>query len=98
VAWPVTNNTRRGRVKFFQAVRMVARKSSSHAAAAREVVRDVFDGGEIGRRMIGSDAALVVAEDHVHPVAAYGRPDEMCQHGERGDIKPCLPAAKAETM
>ncbi len=56
----------------------------------------VFDSGEIGRRMIGSDTALVVAEEYVHhpveavldalarvlarPVAAYGRPDEMRLH------------------
>jgi hypothetical protein len=49
----------------------------------------VFDGGEISRRVIGSDAALVIAEQHVHhpmqavlnrPVAAYGRSNEMRQH------------------
>ena len=26
----------------------------------------MFDGGEIGRSVIGSDPAFVVAEDHVH--------------------------------
>ena len=31
-----------------------------------QVVGHVFDGGEISRSVIGSDAALVVAEDHVH--------------------------------
>ena len=52
----------------------------------------VFDGGEISRRMIGPDTALVVAKEHVHhpmqavldgPVAAYGRSDEMRQHHDR---------------
>src|SRR5271165_6195715 len=59
----------------------------------------VLDGGEIGWRVIGSDPALVVTEDHVHdpmkavlncPVAAHDWPEESRHHDHRGDIKPCL--------
>jgi hypothetical protein len=48
----------------------------------------VLDGGEVGWRMIGSDATFIVAKDHVHdpvqavldgPVAACDRPEEMRQ-------------------
>ena len=64
-------------------------ESSSQAAVLRlrrskvlasgfsdEVLGHVFDGGEVGGSVIGADAALVVAEDHVHhPVeAVFDRP------------------------
>ena len=40
-------------------------------SSAQQVAGHVFDGGEVGRRVVLSDAALVVAEDHVHdPVEA----------------------------
>ena len=51
---------------------------------SHQVVRHVFDGGEVGGSVFGSDAAFVVAEDHVHdpvqavldrPMAADDRPD-----------------------
>jgi hypothetical protein len=63
---------------------------------AQQVLGDVFDGGEIGRGMVGSDAALVVAKDHVHhpmqtvfncPVAAHDWSQEMCEHHQRGEVK-----------
>src|SRR4051794_22179816 len=39
--------------------------------SARQVQRHVFDGGEVGWGVVGSDAAFVIAEDHVHdPVQA----------------------------
>ena len=62
-------------------------------------MRHVFDGGEVGRGMIGSDPTLIVAENHVHdpvqtvldrPVAAYDRSQKMRQHNQRGDVKPCI--------
>ena len=49
-----------------------------------EVVGHVLEGGEVGRRIVGSNAAFVVAEDHVHhpveavlhcPMAADDRPE-----------------------
>src|ERR1019366_4457242 len=58
---------------------------------SEQVMGHVFDGGEIGRGVIGSDAALVVAEDHVHdpmqavldcPVAAHDRSEEGGQHDQ----------------
>ncbi len=63
----------------------------------QQVEGHVLDGGEVGWRMIGSDATLIVAKDHVHdpvqavldgPVAAYDRPQEMRQHHQRGDVIP----------
>lgn len=53
----------------------------------------MFEGGEVGGRVIGSDAAFVVAEDHVHhpvqavldrPVTADDRPDLAGKPGKRG--------------
>ncbi|MEQ1409598.1 hypothetical protein ABK249_32350, partial [Neorhizobium sp. Rsf11] len=36
---------------------------------SQQIGCDMFDGGEVGRGVFGSDAAFVVAEDHVqHPV------------------------------
>ena len=91
----------------------LARKSSSQPAALRlsrsdplpgrlsdQVVGHVLDGGEIGWSVIGSDPALVVAEDHVHhpmqavldrPVAADDRPQKTCQQDQGGDVETCLP-------
>src|SRR4051812_50090557 len=47
--------------------------------SARQVQRHVFDGGEVGWGVVGSDAAFVIAEDHVHdPVQAVAsRPEEF---------------------
>jgi hypothetical protein len=51
----------------------------------------VLYGGEVGWRMTGSDAALVVAEKHVHypvqavlnrPVAAHDGPEQNRHHGQ----------------
>src|SRR5271166_1720712 len=56
-----------------------------------QVVSHVFKGGEISRGVIGPDAALVIAEDHIHdpvqavldgPVAAHDRPEEVRQHDQ----------------
>jgi hypothetical protein len=61
-----------------------------------QVVGHVLEGGEVGGRLIGADAAFVVAEDHVHhpveavldrPVAADDGAElagEPCQGGEVG--------------
>ena len=59
----------------------------------------MLDGGEVGWRMIGLDATLIVAKNHVHdpvqavfdrPVAAHDRSDEMRQTHQRGDVVACL--------
>jgi hypothetical protein len=61
-----------------------------------QVVGDVSESGEIGGRMIGSDSAFVVAEDHVHhpvqaifyrPVAADDRSQCSRQPNQGGDVK-----------
>ena len=59
----------------------------------------MLDGGEVGGRVVGADAAVVISEDHVHdPVqAVFDRPvraDEgaydMGEQDERGDEEPRL--------
>ena len=64
-----------------------------------QVVGDVFDRGEVGGCVIGSDPAPVVAEYHVQnpmqavlyrPMTAHDRPDKVGQQDRRGDIKACL--------
>ena len=54
----------------------------------------VLEGGEVGGRVIGSDAAFIVAEDHIHhpmqavldrPVAADDGAELAGEPGERGD-------------
>lgn len=66
---------------------------------SNEVVGHVFDCGEIGGRVIGSEAALVVAEDHIHdpmqaildrPMSAHDRSQEVGQQDQRGDVEPRL--------
>ena len=56
----------------------------------------VLEGGEIGGRVIGSDAAFVVAENHVHhpvetvldrPVAADDGAELACEPCQRGDVE-----------
>ena len=56
----------------------------------------VLEGGEIGGRVIGSDAAFVVAENHVHhpvetvldrPVAADDGAEPACEACQRGDVE-----------
>ena len=91
----------------------LARKSSSQPAALRlsrkevlawrlsdQVVGHVLDGGEVGRGVVGSDPALVIAEDHVHdpvqavldrPVAADDRTQQVRRQHQRGDVEACLP-------
>src|SRR5208282_2862847 len=58
---------------------------------SEQVMGYVFNGGEIGRGVIGPDAALVIAEDHVHdpvqavlnrPVAAHDRSEESRRHDQ----------------
>src|SRR3954469_23321889 len=46
---------------------------------ARQVQRHVVDGGEVGWGVVGSDAASVITEDHVHdPMQAVAsRPEEF---------------------
>jgi hypothetical protein len=60
---------------------------------------DVFDGGEIRWRVVGSHAALVIAEHHVHhpvqavldrPMAAHDGA-EKCRNDDQGcEIKSCF--------
>ena len=66
---------------------------------ADDVVSHMLDGGEVGGDMVGSDPALVIAEDHVHdpvqavldgPVAADDRPQDGRQKHQRCDVKACL--------
>ena len=61
---------------------------------------DVFDGGEVGWRVIGSDPTLVVADEPVHdpmqavlnrPMTAANRAEKDRQQGEGGDVKSYLP-------
>jgi hypothetical protein len=56
----------------------------------------MFDGGEIGWRVIGSDPALIIAEHHVHdpvqavldrPMPPYDGPEQMRQHDQRSNVK-----------
>jgi hypothetical protein len=63
-------------------------------------VGHVLDRGEVGRRVIDADPALVVAEDHAHdpmqavldcPMNADDRPEKDRQQDERGDVEACLP-------
>src|SRR3954462_7483183 len=59
----------------------------------------MLDGREVGGGVIGSAAAFVIAEDHVHdPVHAFDRPvgaddrSELgCHHDQRCDVEACLP-------
>ena len=62
-------------------------------------MRHVFDGGEIGRSVIGSDPAFVVTEHHVHdpvqavldgPMASDDRSEKVRQHDQRCDVIACL--------
>ena len=55
------------------------------------VMSHVLDGGEVCWRVIGSDPALVIAENHVHdpvqavfdrPMAAHNRPEERRYHDQ----------------
>ena len=62
-------------------------------------MRHVPDRREICWRVVGSHAALVVAEHHVHhpvqavldgPVAAHDGAEQGGNHDQRCEIKPCL--------
>ena len=62
-------------------------------------MRHVFDRREVGGRVVGSHAALVVAKHHVHhpvqavldgPVAAHDGADQGRDHDQGREIKPCL--------
>ncbi|MER8772979.1 hypothetical protein NKH63_30525 [Mesorhizobium sp. M0960] len=45
------------------------------AVAAQQIVSDVSDGGEIGRSMVCSHPAFIVAEDAIHqPMQAFRPP------------------------
>jgi hypothetical protein len=66
---------------------------------SEQVLGHVFDGGEIGRSVIGPNPTFIIAEDHVHnpvqavldgPMAAHHRPEEVRHHDQRGDIKACF--------
>lgn len=63
--------------------------------AACQVGDHVLHGGEVGRRVIGADACLVVAENHVHdpmqavldsPMSAHDRGNESRRQGQRGNV------------
>ena len=71
----------------------------THYRRSEQVVGHVLDGSEIGRGVLGTNAALVIVEDHVQnpmqavlngPVTAHDRPEEVRRHHRRGDIKPRL--------
>ena len=56
----------------------------------------VLDRGEVGGRMIGSDAAFIVTEDHVHhpveavlngPMTSDDRSDLVSEPDQRGEIE-----------
>ncbi len=59
----------------------------------------MFDCCEICRGLIGSDAAFVVAENHIHdpmqtildrPVTPHDGSKAVGRQGQRGDVEPCL--------
>ena len=61
---------------------------------------NVADNREVGRSIVGSHPALVIAEGHVHdpvksildaPVIANSRPDLVRGPRRRGNIEPPLP-------
>ena len=65
-----------------------------------QVVGHVLEGGEVGGSVLGSDAAFVVAEDHVHdpveavldcPMTADHGSELACQPRQRGDVEARLP-------
>jgi hypothetical protein len=65
-----------------------------------QIAGDVFDGGEVGWRVIDSDPALVVAEESVYdpmqavldrPMTAADRAEKDRQQDQGGDVKSCLP-------
>ena len=65
-----------------------------------QVVCHVFDGAEVGRSVIGSQAALVVAEYHVHdpvqavldgPMATQDRCQQARHQRERRNVETCVP-------
>src|SRR6476659_1030867 len=67
---------------------------------ADQVVCNVADNREVGRSIVGSHPALVIAEGHVHdpvksildaPVIANSRPDLVRGPRRRGNIEPPLP-------
>ena len=72
-----------------------------------EVLGEVFDSGEIGRSVIGADAAFIVAEDHVHdpmqavldcPMTADDGSEKDRQQDERGDVEACLPLDRIASL
>src|SRR5260221_11384513 len=64
-----------------------------------EIISDMAAGCEIGWRVVGSDAAFVVAKDHVHdpvqgvldgPMRPDHRAERVGQHYQPGDVEACL--------
>src|SRR4051812_21598963 len=75
--------------------------------SARQVQRHVFDGGEVGWGVVGSDAAFVIAEDHVHdpvqavlngPMASHDCGQAFGWQAERSDEEPRLPFDRAADL
>ncbi len=70
-----------------------------------QVEGDVLDGGEVGWCVVVSQAALVVAKDHVHdpvqavlhrPVVADAGTDPVGRQGQRGNVEAGLALAPAD--
>src|SRR4051794_30730264 len=75
--------------------------------SARQVQRHVFDGGEVGWGVVGSDAAFVIAEDHVHdpvqtvldgPMASHDHGQAFGWQAQRSDEEPRFPFDRAADL
>lgn len=62
-----------------------------------EIEGDVFEGAEVGVRVVGTQKAFVVAKDHVHhptqaildgPMSSHDGAEALGWQGQRGDVEP----------
>ena len=67
----------------------------------------MFDGGEVGWGVVGSDAAFVITEDHVHdpvqavldgPMASHDHGQAFGWQAQRRDEEPRLPFNRATDL
>src|SRR3954464_4256610 len=74
---------------------------------ARQVQRHMLDGGEVGWGVVGSDAAFIVAEDHIHdpvqavldgPMASHDHGQAFGRQAQRSDEEPRLPFDRATDL
>ena len=79
-----------------QAAILRLRRKDSALGPSDQIMGHVLDRGEVGGRMIGSDAAFIVTEDHVHhpveavlngPMTSDDRSDLVSEPDQRGEIE-----------